>query len=95
MDYSSQTCVNRFTECQKQRVSCVLHGVRNSLTYSIGCEPACDLVEASYDHTGSNMVELDEAINFTSDPLNFQADHLRVSYDCTFLVIFIFHRLLK
>lgn len=70
MDYSSQECVNLFTECQKERILCALNGPRNSLTYSLGCMPACDLVDSYFTYTGSDVVELESTILFNNEHTN-------------------------
>ena len=67
MDYARQDCSNQFTECQKNRMTCALHGIRNSLTYSLGCVPSCDFVVSNYTHSGGNDVEINDLYLFEKD----------------------------
>lgn len=48
MNYTNNSCRDRFTSRQALRMRTALMTLRETLTYSIGCEPGCTSVEADF-----------------------------------------------
>jgi hypothetical protein len=69
MDYSDQDCRYMFTDDQRTKIRCSLMAVRSSLTYSLGCFPACTTVVASY--TGGNpFLDIGDNVTYTNTSTN-------------------------
>lgn len=66
MDYSSRSCMNRFTNDQRMRMRATLMGPLNGLMHSLGCSPSCPDVTASFTPNNDTPVESGTSFLFTS-----------------------------
>ncbi len=63
MNYTDNACREEFTPGQIERMRAALMTIRRTLTYSLGCSPACPTVTANFNAI-TNSVELNSTLNF-------------------------------
>ncbi len=65
MSYSDNSCRDEFTHDQVMRMRCAMMSLRSDLMYSIGCEPPCSTVVASFT-ASATTIEQGESVSFTN-----------------------------
>jgi len=64
MNYSDETCLDRFTDGQRTRMRMTLMSSRASLMFSLGCNEPCSNVVADFEIPGNGSGDVDQPINF-------------------------------